>query len=210
MSTAKGRSKVRLASSENKWGRSNRRHFARKNRRKKTSDGYEFEKKPRKLKLSQFTGDGWVPCPSGYSRGQGWGLLHKAWIGFKRSINPRNGESLQDKLYWASMIQSIQTDLGIARSSFPNLPLLGDIVFLYNKDKELELQEQHDEIRYKEYKKKKREHIRQIVDASRMTEKEIDEMREEFGPAIQNSYVERVIMPNLFDMRAKNYGKERI
>jgi hypothetical protein len=62
------------------------------------------------------------------------GLLHKAWIGFKRANNPRNGEPLQDKLYWASMIQAIQTDLGIARSSFPQLSLLGDLVFLYDKD----------------------------------------------------------------------------
>src|ERR671919_2356309 len=124
--------------------------------------------------------------------------------------NPRNGESLQDKLYWASMIQAIQTDLGIARSSFPNLSLLGDLVFLYDKDKELELQEQHDELWYTGYKKKKREHIREIVDASMMTEKEIEEMREEFGPAIQidaqNRYIERIIMPNLFDMRMKYHN----
>jgi hypothetical protein len=204
MSTAKARSKVKLVKSENKWGRSNRCHFSRQNCRKKTSDGYEFEKKPRKLVLSRFTGDGWIPCPSGYTRGKGWGLLHKAWIGFKHANNPRNGEPLQDKLYWASMIQAIQTDLGIARSSFPQLSLLGDLVFLYDKDKELELQEQHDELWYTDYKKKKREHIRKIVDASMMTEKEIDEMREEFGPAIQmdsqNRYIERIIMPNLFDM----------
>ena len=103
------------------------------------------------------------------------------------------------------MSQVIQTDLGIARSSFPQLSLLGDVVFLYNKDKELELQEQHDELWYTDYKKKKKEHIREIVDASMMTEKEIEEMREEFGPAIQmdsqNRYIERIIMPNLFDMR---------
>ena len=106
------------------------------------------------------------------------------------------------------MIQSIQTDLGIARSSFPNLSLLGDIVFLYDKNKELELQEQHDELWYTDYKKKKREHIREIVDASMMTEKEIEEIQEEFGPAIQidarNRYIERIIMPNLFDTR-NNY-----
>ncbi|MGE5661018.1 MAG: hypothetical protein ACM3X1_02110 [Ignavibacteriales bacterium] len=88
MSTAKARSKVKLVKSENKWGRSNRHHFFRQNRRKKTSDGYEFEKKPRKLVLSRFTGYGLIHCPSGYTRGQGWGLLHKAWIGFKRANNP--------------------------------------------------------------------------------------------------------------------------
>ena len=112
---------------------------------------------------------------------------------------------MEDKLYWPSMIQAIQTDLGIARSSFPQLSLLGDLVFLYDKDKELELQEQHDELWYTDYNKKKREQIRKFVDASMMTEKEIDEMREEFGPAIQmdsqNRYIERIIMPNLFDMR---------
>jgi hypothetical protein len=99
------------------------------------------------------------------------GLLHKVWIGFKRANNSRNGEPLQDKLYWASTIQAIQTDLGIARSSFPQLSLLGDLVFLYDKDKELELQEQHDELWYTDYKKKKREHIRKIADASMMTER---------------------------------------
>lgn len=72
----------------------------------------------------------------------------------------------------------------------------------------MELPEQHDELWYTDYKKKKREHIREIVDASMMTEKEIEKIQEEFGPAIQmdarNRYIERIIMPNLFDTR-KNY-----
>ena len=133
MTTAMARSKGRVVRSENKWRRSNRRHFARQNPRKKTSGGYEFEKKPRKLLLSRFTGDGWIPCPSGYSRGQGWGLLHKAWIGFKRANNPRNGESFQDRLRWAIRIQDVQTDLGLQRTSFPNLGLLGDYIFFMTR-----------------------------------------------------------------------------
>ena len=156
MSTAKARSKVRLVRSENKWGRSNRRHFARQNHRKKTSNGYEYEKKPRKLVLSRSIGDGWMPCRSGYTRGQGWGLLHKAWIGFKRANNPRNGESFQDRLRWAIRIQDVQTDLGLQRTSFPNLGLLGDYIFLYDKEKELELQTEEDELWFKQYKKNKR------------------------------------------------------
>ena len=156
MSTAKARSKVRLVRSENKWGRSNRRHFARQNHRKKTSNGYEYEKKPRKLVLSRSIGDGWMPCRSGYTRGQGWGLLHKAWIGFKRTNNPRNGESFQDRLRWAIRIQDVQTDLGLQRTSFPNLGLLGDYIFLYDKEKELELQTEEDELWFKQYKKNKR------------------------------------------------------
>ncbi|MGB7960248.1 MAG: hypothetical protein WCF46_10175 [Nitrososphaeraceae archaeon] len=41
MSSRKASSKGRLIKSNNKWGRSNRRHFARQNHRKKTSDQYE-------------------------------------------------------------------------------------------------------------------------------------------------------------------------
>lgn len=102
------------------------------------------------------------------------------------------------------MIQAIQTDLGIACSNFSQLSLLGDLVFLYGKNKELELQEQHDELWYTEYKKKKRVHIRQTVDASMMTEEEIEEMREEFGPSIQldaqDRYIERIIMPRFVEI----------
>jgi len=82
------------------------------------------------LALSRFTGDGWIPCPSGYTRGQGWGLLHKAWIGYRISCNPRNGETFQDRLRWAVTIQNIQTDLGLQRSAFPTLGIEGDYVIL--------------------------------------------------------------------------------
>jgi hypothetical protein len=123
MSTAKAQSKVRLVRSENKWGRSNRRHFARQNHRKKTSD--QYEKKFKNVQLSRFSADKWIPCPSGYARGQGWNCLFRAWLGYKIANNPRNGETIQDKLFWAQMIQNIQTDLGLKRSSFPQLSLAG-------------------------------------------------------------------------------------
>jgi hypothetical protein len=208
MSTAKAQSKVRLVRSENKWGRSNRRHLARQNRRKKTYDGYEFEKKPRKLKLSRFTGDGWMPCPSGYTRGQGWGLLHKAWIGYKRSLNPRNGESFQDKLRWAITIQNIQTDLGLQRCAFPTLGIEGDYIFTYSLPKQMELEDLDNEIWLKEYKKKRRTHIQEIVDASMLTDCEKEWMKEYTSQSLMhqtdgnaNGNMERVIMPNLLDMR---------
>jgi hypothetical protein len=216
MSTAKAQTKVRLVRSENKWGRSNRRHFARQNHRKKTSDGYEYEKKPGKLVLSRFTSDGWMPCPSGYTRGQGWNCLFRAWLGYKISKNPRNGETFQDRLGWATTIQNIQTDMGLQRSSFPNLGLLGDSVFTYDLEKELELQTEHDELWFKEYKKKKRAHIQEIVNGSMLSEQE-KEWMEEYAPQVttdityndkENRYEERITMPNLFDMRAKNYHKE--
>jgi hypothetical protein len=208
MSSAKARSKVRLVNSENKWGRSNRRHFARQNRRKKTSNGYEYEKKPRKLVLSRFTGDGWMPCPSGYTKGQGWGLLHKAWIGYKRSLNPRNGESFRDRLRWAVTIQNIQTDLGLQRSAFPTLGIEGDYVFAYSESKQMELEDLDNELFLNEWMKKKRAYIQEIVESSMLTEQE-KEWVEEYAPQFstgktydnENKYVERIIMPNLFDIR---------
>jgi hypothetical protein len=213
MSSAKARSKVRLVRSENKWDRSNKRHFARQNRRKKTSD--QYEKKFKNIQLSQFSADNWIFCPSGFTRGQGWNCLFRAWLGYRISKNPKNGESFQDRLGWAITIQNIQTDLGLKRSSFAELGLLGDSVFAYSLEKELELQDQHDELWFKKYEEKKRAHMREIVNGSMLSEQE-KEWMEEYAPQVttdityenENGYVERVTMPNLFDMRAKNYYKE--
>jgi hypothetical protein len=216
MTTVQNQYKVRHVKSENQWGRSDRRHFARQNRRKKTYDGYEFEKKPRKLALSRFTGDGWMPCPSGYTRGQGWGLLHKAWIGYKRSLNPRKGESFQDRLRWAITIQNIQTDLGLQRCAFPTLSIAGDYIFAYSESKYMELVDLDAELSLKEWEKKRRAHIQEIVGASMLSEQEREWM-EEYAPQVttdityndkENRYEERITMPNLFDMHAKNYHKE--
>ena len=96
MSSRNASSKSRLIKSNNKWGRSNRRHFARQNHRKKTSD--QYEKKFKKVALSQFGADKWIPCNSGYMRGEGWNCLFRAWLGYKIAKNPKNGESLQDRL----------------------------------------------------------------------------------------------------------------
>jgi hypothetical protein len=210
LSSAKTRSKVSVVRYENKWGRSNRRHFARQNSRKKTSD--QYEKKFKNVQLSQFSADKWIPCPSGFTRGQGWNCLFRAWLGYKISKNPKNGESFQDRLGWAITIQNIQTDLGLKRSSFPELGLLGDSVFTYDMEKELELQTEHDELWFKQYKKKKRAHIQEIVGASMLTEQE-KEWVEEYAPQFttgktydnENKFVERIMMPNLFDMCKNNH-----
>lgn len=198
--------KLKPVKSENKWGRSNRRHFARQNPRKKTSD--QYEKKFRNVVLSRFSADKWIPCPSGYTRGQGWNCLFRAWLGYKIALNPRNGESFQDRLYWGQLIQSIQTDLGLLRASFPNLGILGDVVWMYDLNKQSELEDLHNEMELEEYKKKKLAHIREIVDASMMTDKEIELMKEEFGPGIQmdaqNRYIERITMIDMLSAR-KNY-----
>ncbi len=176
-------------------GQIKRRHFARQNHRKKTSD--QYEKKLKNVQLSQFSADKWIPCPSGYTRSQGWNALSKAWLGYKIANNPRNGETIQDKLFWAQMIQNIQTDLGLKRSSFPQLSLAGDVIFAYDIEKELKLQDQHDELWFKEYKKKKRAQIQEIVDSSMLTDEEIEMMRE-YGPVLlkdpEGRYLERVVM----------------
>jgi hypothetical protein len=195
MSIARARYGLGPVKSTNKYGRSNRRHLARQNCRKKTSD--QYEKKFRNVQLSQFSADKWIPCPSGYTKGQGWNCLFRAWLGYKIANNPRNGETIQDKLFWAQMIQNIQTDLGLKRSSFPQLSLAGDVIFAYDIEKELELQDQHDQLWLKEYKKKKCAHIQEIVDSSMLTDEEIEIMRE-YEPTLlkdpQGKYVERVVM----------------
>ncbi|MGH9911213.1 MAG: hypothetical protein ACRD4W_02110 [Nitrososphaeraceae archaeon] len=99
------------------------------------------------------------------------------------------------------------------RSSFLELGLLGDSVFTYDLEKELELQTEHDELWFKEYKNKKRAHIQEIVDASMLTEQE-KEWMEEY--ALQtamhqtsddtNRYAEHIVMPNLFDMRRNSHN----
>ena len=208
MSSVKAQSKVRLFRSENKWGRSNRRHFARQNHRKKTSD--QYEKKFKNVQLSQYGADSWIPCPSGYTRGQGWNCLFRAWLGYRISKNPKNGETVQDRLRWAITIQNIQTDLGLQRSAFPDLGIKGDYVFCYDLSKQMKLEDLDNELWLKEYKKKRRAHIQEIVDASMLTEQE-KEWVEEYAPPFttgktydnENKYVERVIMPNLFDIHRK-------
>jgi hypothetical protein len=201
MFTTKPRSKIRLVRSENKWGRSNRRHFARQNQRKKTSN--QYEKKFKNVQLSQFSADKWIPCPSGHTRGQGWNCLFRAWLGYKISKNPKNDESFQDKLGWAIMIQNIQTDLGLQRTAFPDLGLEGDYVFAYSISKQMELEDLDNELWLKEYKKKRTAHIQEIVNGSMLTDQE-KEWLEAYTPQFTtdiNRQVERIIMPNLFDMR---------
>ena len=145
------------------------------------------------------------PC---YTEPEGWGLLHKAWIGYKRALNPRNGETFQDRLRWAVTIQNIQSDLGLQRTSFPTLGLNGDYIFTYNESKQMELEDLDNELFLKEWKKKRRAPIQEIVDASKLTEQEKEWMKEYASHSLMhqtdgnaNRSVERVILPNHFDVR---------
>ena len=162
----------------------------------------------RNVQLGQFSADKWIPCRSGYTKGQGWNCLFRAWLGYKISKNLRNGESLQVRLGWAIKIQNIQSDLGLQRTAFPDLCLEGDYVFCYDLSKQMELEDLDNELWLKEYKKKRRAHIQEIVDASMLSEQEKEWMEEYASESpthptyyATNRFVERVVMPNLFDMR---------
>lgn len=159
----------------------NRSHFARANDRKKTS-GY-FERSKKGARVSRFT----LEYPRGDDRSAKWSALHKAWIGYKIAMNK---ETFFDRMYWAQLVQDIQSDLGVARASFPQLGLLGDVTFLYDKIKESELQDSHDELWYKEYKKRRKQHIKEIVDSTRIS----DEEKEWLYDGIIPEYAERLIM----------------
>lgn len=125
-------------------------------------------------------------------------------MGYKISKNPRNGESFQDKLGWAITIQNVQTDLGLQRSAFPDLGIQGDYVFTYNLSKQMELEDLDNESWLKEYKKKRRAHIQEIVDTSFLSQEEKEWLHEVFmnsHPTFQQTfdpisrrYVERVTM----------------
>jgi hypothetical protein len=111
-------------------------------------------------------------------------------------------------LRYAVIIQNIQTDLGLQRSAFPTLGLEGDCVFAYSESKHMELVDLDTELFLKEWKKKKRAHIQEIVESSMLSEQEKEWMEEYALQSLPgqtydnaNGYVERVVMPNLFDMR---------
>lgn len=160
--------------------RRNKSSFARANDRKKTS-GY-LERKRKGANVSRFS----IEYPRGEDRSLKWSALHKAWLGYKIALS----ETFFDRMYYAQLIQDIQSDLGIARASFPQLGLLGDVTFLYDKMKESELQDSHDELWYKEYKKRRKQHIKEIVDSSRIS----DEEKEWLYDGVIPEYAERLIM----------------
>jgi hypothetical protein len=80
----------------------------------------------------------------------------------------------------------------------------------------MELVDLDAELSIKEWEKKRRAHIQEIVGASMLTEQEREWM-EEYAPQVtteityndnKSRYEERITMPNLFEMRAKDYHKE--
>lgn len=79
-----------------------------------------------------------LPC--GYGLGPSWGALKKCWKGYKLA-KAQNDVDLMTE--YANRIQKLEREIGIPTASFPNLGIMGDVFFLYNKDKERELRIQY-------------------------------------------------------------------
>jgi len=72
-----------------------------------------------------------IVCPSGFTWGQGWGVLNKCWTGYKIAKNLE--QSLEKMKSFAKKIQNIQYDLGLKSTDFSHIGLPGDILVLYDK-----------------------------------------------------------------------------
>lgn len=79
-----------------------------------------------------------LPC--GFKLGQSWRALIKCWKMYKyhKRIGDENGMR-----EYATRIQKLETEIGVPTASFPNLGMIGDIFFLYDKDKEKELRQKY-------------------------------------------------------------------
>lgn len=58
--------------------------------------------------------------PSGFTEGQTWGGLYKAWMAF---IIAKNNDDLEKMNYYAPVIQKLQHELGLKPTDFPELNL---------------------------------------------------------------------------------------
>jgi spore coat polysaccharide biosynthesis protein SpsF (cytidylyltransferase family) len=74
-----------------------------------------------------------------------------------------------------------------------------------------EIEDLDNELFLKEWKKKRRAHVKEIVHSSMLSEQEKELMKGYASQSVtvpiydnENRYVERIIMPNFFDVR-KNY-----
>jgi len=72
-----------------------------------------------------------IVCPSGFTWGQGWGVLNKCWTGYKIAKNLE--QSLENMKSFAKKIQNIQYDLGLKSTDFSHIGLPGDVLVLYDK-----------------------------------------------------------------------------
>jgi hypothetical protein len=188
------------------------------NKNKLSTDSENFQPVKKGVITSVYTHDGYMPCPSGYTRGQGWSLLNRAWLGFKIASDPRRNEGFLSRLNWAMVIQNIQTDLGIKRTSFPQLGLLGDYIFLYDSQKQEEMKEEHEELSKEEKRKRweeklaKRAHIREIVHSSFLSDTERTYLKDTFTDTGSGGegFVEKIVLVDTLQLQARHNQSEMI
>ena len=63
--------------------------------------------------------------PSGYTIGQTWGALHKAWLGYCIALSKNEDENA---LLYASIIQNLQRELGIPVREFAEVDMFGSAI----------------------------------------------------------------------------------
>ena len=63
--------------------------------------------------------------PSGYTVGQTWGALHKAWLGYCIAMNKNEDENA---LLYASIIQKLQRELGEPVREFAEVDMFGSAI----------------------------------------------------------------------------------
>jgi hypothetical protein len=63
--------------------------------------------------------------PSGYTIGQTWGALHKAWLGYCIAMSKNDDENA---LFYASIVQKLQRELGIEVREFAEVDMFGSAI----------------------------------------------------------------------------------
>jgi len=63
--------------------------------------------------------------PSGYTIGQTWGALHKAWLGYCIALSKNEDENA---LLYASIVQNLQRELGIQVREFAEIDMFGSAI----------------------------------------------------------------------------------
>jgi hypothetical protein len=62
---------------------------------------------------------------SGFTIGQSWGALHKAWLGYCIALYKNEGEKT---LYYASIVQKLQRELSIPVREFAEVDMFGSVI----------------------------------------------------------------------------------
>jgi hypothetical protein len=63
--------------------------------------------------------------PSGFTAGQTWGALRKAWLGYCIALHKNEDEKT---LLYASIIQKLQRELGIQVREFAEVDMFGSVI----------------------------------------------------------------------------------